>query len=91
MNDQTGLLAADEPSSVNVTRPEGASPFFLACEYAGKRVPRRLGNLGLDDHHLERHFAWDIGADAFALGLSERLDATLLIQTCSRLVIDCNR
>jgi predicted N-formylglutamate amidohydrolase len=91
MNDQPGLLAADEPSPVNVMRPGGASPFFLACEHAGKRIPQRLGNLGLDDHHLERHIAWDIGAEAVALDLSARLDATLVSQTYSRLVIDCNR
>jgi predicted N-formylglutamate amidohydrolase len=91
MNDQPGLLAPDEPSPVNVTRPGGASPFFLACEHAGKRIPRRLGSLGLDDYHLERHIAWDIGAEAVALDLSARLDATLVSQTYSRLVIDCNR
>ncbi len=85
------LLDPDEPSPVNVTRPDGASRFFLACEHAGKRIPHRLGNLGLDDHHLERHIAWDIGAEAVAVGLSERLDATLVSQTYSRLVIDCNR
>lgn len=85
------LLAPDEPSPVRVERPDGASPFFLACEHAGKRIPRRLGDLGLDDHELERHIAWDIGAEAVALGLSQRLDATLVSQTYSRLVIDCNR
>ena len=85
------LLAPDEPSPVRVERPAGASPFFLACEHAGKRIPRRLGTLGLDDHELERHIAWDIGAEAVALGLSARLDATLVSQTYSRLVIDCNR
>ena len=85
------LLAPDEPSPVTVERPQGASPFFLACEHAGKRIPRRLGNLGLDDYHLGRHIAWDIGAEAVALGLSERLDATLVSQAYSRLVIDCNR
>jgi len=34
---------------------------------------------------------WDIGALAVALGLSAALDATLVAQPYSRLVIDCNR
>jgi len=87
----SGLLFLDELSPVTVTRTDGASPFFLACEHAGRRIPRRLGNLGLGDYDLARHIAWDIGAEAVALGLSQRLDATLVSQTYSRLVIDCNR
>ena len=35
--------------------------------------------------------AWDIGAAAVAQRLSERLDAFLIKQSYSRLVIDCNR
>jgi predicted N-formylglutamate amidohydrolase len=40
---------------------------------------------------LQRHIAWDIGAEEVAHGLSEQLDAALVVQTYSRLVIDCNR
>lgn len=88
---QFTLLAADEPPPFDVERARGVSPFFLVCEHAGKRLPRRLGDLGLDPHDLERHIAWDIGAAAVARGLSQRLDATLISQPYSRLVIDCNR
>ena len=88
---ETTLLAADEPPPFIVERVRGASPFLLVCEHAGKRLPRRLGDLGLDADALERHIAWDIGAAAVARGLSTRLDATLISQTYSRLVIDCNR
>lgn len=85
------LLAQDEPPPVTVQRPGGASPFVLACDHAGNRIPRRLDNLGLDLPHLERHIAWDIGAAEVARDLSDRLDSALTMQGYSRLVIDCNR
>lgn len=76
---------------MEVLRAGAPSPFFLSCEHAGKVIPRRLGTLGLDPWHLERHIAYDIGAAAVARDLSERLDAHLVLQTYSRLVVDCNR
>jgi predicted N-formylglutamate amidohydrolase len=85
------LLAADEPAAFTVEHPEGRSPFFLTCDHAGRRLPRRLGNLGLPAAELERHIAWDIGAAALSRRLAEKLDAFLILQTYSRLVIDCNR
>jgi predicted N-formylglutamate amidohydrolase len=100
LNDDTGsinervderVLADDEPSPFRVEREDGASPFFLICDHAGRRIPRSLGTLGLPDSELSRHIAWDIGASGLASQLSARLDATLIAQTYSRLVIDCNR
>ena len=55
------------------------------------RFPPSLGTLGLTAPDLERHIAWDIGAEGVARGLSARLDATLVLQRYSRLVADCNR
>lgn len=85
------LLAADEPPPFAVERAAGASPFILLCEHASARLPRKLDGLGLGADDLSRHIAWDIGAAAVAGRLSERLDATLISQTYSRLAIDCNR
>jgi len=85
------LLAADEPPAFSVEREHGTSPFVLICDHAGRRIPRALGTLGLDDKELSRHIAWDIGARGLASHLSTRLDAILIAQTYSRLVIDCNR
>lgn len=85
------LLAGDEPAPVQVERLEGASRFLLVCEHAGKRIPRSLGDLGLPVAERERHIAWDIGAEGMSRVVSERLDATLISQCYSRLVIDCNR
>src|SRR6187402_2537540 len=85
------LLADDEPGPFRVEREHGASAFMLICDHAGRRIPRALGDLGLDESERSRHIAWDIGADGLASHLSARLDATLIAQTYSRLVIDCNR
>ncbi len=85
------LLGAGDPPAVEVLRAGAPSPFFLTCEHAGKVLPRRLGTLGLEPWHLERHIAYDIGAASVARGLSERLDAHVVLQAYSRLVVDCNR
>ena len=85
------ILGEDDPNPVVIARPDGRSPFFLTCEHAGRVVPGRLGNLGLQQREFDRHIAWDIGAARVARDLSERLDATLIMQNYSRLVVDCNR
>ena len=54
-------------------------------------IPRRLGTLGLPPSELARHTAWDIGIAGLGRELSRRIDAALILQTYSRLVIDCNR
>lgn len=86
-----GLLAPGEPDPVNLFNLEGQSPLFLVCEHAGKRIPKTLGDMGLDAAQCERHIAWDIGADGLSKQLSTLLDAPLITQTYSRLVCDCNR
>lgn len=85
------LLAADEPPPYTVERAAGASPLLLVCDHAGNRIPRRLGTLGVSATDMRRHIAWDVGAAELARRMSARLDATLVLQTYSRLVIDCNR
>lgn len=91
MNTFTPLLAPDEPQAWRVERARGASACFITCDHAGNRIPRSLGTLGLSPADLQRHIAWDIGAADVALQLSEALDATVILQAYSRLVIDCNR
>jgi predicted N-formylglutamate amidohydrolase len=85
------LLEPDEPPAFRVERPHGKSPYFLTCDHAGARVPRRLGSLGVSAADLERHIAWDIGAADVTINLAAALDAFAILQTYSRLVIDCNR
>lgn len=85
------LLSSDDPEPVEMINCSGASPFLLIVDHGGKRVPTRLNGLGLEAAALDRHIACDIGARDFALQLSAVLDAALIMQRYSRLVIDCNR
>jgi predicted N-formylglutamate amidohydrolase len=87
----TELLAPDEPSPVRVLRETGRSDLLLTADHAGRAIPRGLGRLGLPDSELGRHIAWDIGIAGVTERLSAALDATAVLQTYSRLVIDCNR
>jgi len=86
-----GLLLADDPSPVRVLREAGQSAFCLTADHAGRASPRRLGRLGVAEGELDRHIAWDIGIAGVTERLSETLDATTVLQTYSRLVVDCNR
>jgi predicted N-formylglutamate amidohydrolase len=85
------LLGHDEPSPVVVERAGGASPMLLIADHAGNLVPRSLQQLGLPEAELGRHIGIDIGILGVCRKLSDILDATLIHQRYSRLVIDCNR
>lgn len=69
----------------------GRSAYVLICEHASNRVPKPLGTLGLPESELQRHIAWDIGAEKVARRLSRLIDAPLVLQRYSRLAYDCNR
>ena len=85
------LLGEGDPPPVRVLRPDGSSDFLLTADHAGRAIPRRLDMLGLPQTELARHIAWDIGIAGVTERLSEALDATAVLQSYSRLVIDCNR
>jgi predicted N-formylglutamate amidohydrolase len=86
-----GPLLAGEDGPVVLVNEMGRSAILLVVEHAGRRIPKALGTLGLPASELERHIAWDIGAEGLARSLSELLDAPLVLQRYSRLVYDCNR
>jgi predicted N-formylglutamate amidohydrolase len=85
------LLGPTDPAPVAMINRDGAAPFVLTCDHAGWAVPAALDNLGLPDAEMNRHIAYDIGAADLARKLAARLDAPLIMQSYSRLVIDCNR
>ena len=90
--DDTSLLLGEEDvPPVHEDNAAGPSPFLLTCDHYGRLIPRILGDLGLPEAELTRHIAWDIGIAGVADALSEHLDAHLIAQRYSRLVIDCNR
>jgi predicted N-formylglutamate amidohydrolase len=84
------LLDKDEPPPFEVGGRDGASPFVVICDHAGRRLPRAL-DLGVSEAALGTHIAWDIGAGGVARRLATVLDAFVVLQRYSRLVIDCNR
>lgn len=85
------LLADGDPPAFRVLNENARSPFLLVCDHAGRTLPRALGSLGLGEHDLTRHIAWDLGVAGLAERLGQRLDAWVILQEYSRLVIDCNR
>jgi predicted N-formylglutamate amidohydrolase len=85
------LLAADEPPPFMELGRQGQSNFVILVDHASPRIPRALGDLGLPSSELQRHIAWDIGALGVARRMAAALDAPLVAQNYSRLVIDCNR
>jgi predicted N-formylglutamate amidohydrolase len=92
MNEMSNnLLAVDEPAPVTVHNENGLSPFLIVADHAGNSMPRALGRLGVSETECERHIAWDIGIAGVSRLVADALDATLVQQNYSRLVIDCNR
>ncbi len=85
------LLGPHDPAPVQWLNPGGGSPFVLCVDHAGRAVPASLGRLGMPESEFERHIAWDIGALGVAAFLGTLLDAPVVAQRFSRLVIDCNR
>jgi predicted N-formylglutamate amidohydrolase len=89
--DTSLLLGEHDPAPVVEENPQGRSPFLLTSDHYGRTIPRHLGDLGLPEDELTRHIAWDVGIAGLARALSAHLDAHLIAQAYSRLVIDCNR
>lgn len=85
------LLGPDDPPAYVVERAHGRSPFVLACDHAGRAIPRRLSALQLSEHELASHVACDLGVAELGRRLSARLDAFTIAHGYSRLVIDANR
>ena len=85
------MLSRDDPSPDFVINSDGASPYLILGDHAGRAVPAVLGDLGLPPEAMDLHIAWDIGVAGLGERLAQALDACFVHQTYSRLVIDCNR
>ncbi len=72
---------------------ETPNPWLIGCDHASNRVPDAVsgGTLGLDASEMERHIAYDIGAEGVTRALADALGAAGIISRFSRLVIDPNR
>jgi predicted N-formylglutamate amidohydrolase len=85
------LLGVNDAPPVFEQNAAGRSPFLFTSDHYGRLIPQPLGDLGLPESALVRHIAWDIGIAGVAERLANMLDAHLVAQRYSRLVIDCNR
>jgi predicted N-formylglutamate amidohydrolase len=68
-----------------------AQRLILFCDHASNAMPRDYGDLGLKRESLERHIAYDIGAEFVTQRLAALLDAGAALAGFSRLLIDPNR
>lgn len=85
------VLSQGDPDPVEIVNRAGSSEFVLTCEHAGRAVPAGLGHIGVSADDMDRHIAWDIGAEALSRAMAALLDAPLVLQRYSRLIVDCNR
>ena len=86
------LLAADEPPAFLEFQLEGRSDFIIVVDHAGARIPRRLDNLGIARLGTDSGISPGTSARlSVARRVAQALDAPLVAQNYSRLVIDCNR
>ncbi|MFK7938141.1 MAG: N-formylglutamate amidohydrolase [Roseovarius sp.] len=89
--DTPAILHRSDPAPVSIENGQSRVPVLLLCEHAGQSIPTCLNNLGLSQQVIDSHRGWDIGALAVAREVAAQLDAPLVIQHYSRLVIDANR
>jgi len=85
------LLGDDDPPVFLIEPAAGSSVFVLTCDHAGRAIPHTLARLGLSEHELSTHVAWDLGVAELGRRLAARLDAFAIMANYSRLVIDANR
>jgi len=85
------LLSEEDPPVFLIEQAQGSSVFLVTCDHGGRAIPRRLANLRLSEQELSTHVAWDLGVAELGRRLSARLNAFLIVQNYSRLVIDANR
>jgi predicted N-formylglutamate amidohydrolase len=85
------LLSDQDPPPFRAMPGDATSAYVITCDHAGRAIPQGLGTLGVSAADLDTHVAWDIGAAGVAEQLGALLGGFVILQTYSRLVIDCNR
>jgi predicted N-formylglutamate amidohydrolase len=72
--------------------PRRETRVLVTCEHGGNTIPPRWAALFVRRRNLlESHRGWDPGALTLARKLSKALDAPLVANTTSRLLVDLNR
>jgi predicted N-formylglutamate amidohydrolase len=67
--------------------------WLISCDHATNHVPNWVngGDLGLPAEDMQRHIAYDIGAQGVTRKLSQALNSPAILSRFSRLVCDPNR
>jgi predicted N-formylglutamate amidohydrolase len=84
-------VPAEEGEAFDILCGRLDAGILILCDHAENVLPAHYGTLGLKQHELERHIAYDIGAAGVARGVAKALDAPAVLTRHSRLLIDCNR
>jgi predicted N-formylglutamate amidohydrolase len=73
-----------------ITGSEQKGPWLITCDHARNHVPAAVngGSLGLSVCEMQRHIAYDVGAEGLSLALGKYLQSPVLCSNFSRLVID---
>ncbi len=80
------------PQPFTLLNEDSDTPIFLIADHASREIPEKYNNLGVEDPSvLRRHIAWDIGIEDVTKRMAEKLGATAIFSTFSRLLIDANR
>ena len=66
--------------------------YVVSCEHGGNLVPKAYQHLFQGEEHvLESHKGWDIGALVIAKQIANILDSRLIYNKICRLLVECNR
>lgn len=76
-----------------VVQPDAPGPALVLCDHATNHIPDWAsgGDLGLSEADMNRHIAFDPGAEAVSRHLAQAMNAPAILSRFSRLVIDPNR
>ena len=84
-------LNSSDPKPFKILGANRPSPIVVVCDHAGRKIPSALKHLAPAKIHMKRHIACDNGARKTAKLIARKLNAPLVVQRYSRLVVDCNR
>jgi predicted N-formylglutamate amidohydrolase len=84
-------LASGQADPFEIVEGPASSRYIIVCDHASNAIPPEYGDLGLDPLQLQRHIAYDIGAEALTRLLAKELSAPAVLSRFSRLLIDPNR
>lgn len=80
-----------QAESFEIVEGPATSRYIIVCDHASNAIPPEYGSLGLDPVQLQRHIAYDIGAEALTRALAKEMAAPAVLSRFSRLLIDPNR